>query len=84
MPLAPGTTGPSSQVVRKILFPQTIGDEWPLPGREVFHLTFLFASHSVGRFFSAETPLLAGPRQFGQLGVLAERYTATRQIRMER
>src|ERR1017187_3823890 len=80
---APDTTGPSSHVVTKTLFPQAMGEQCPLPGRVVFHRTFLTASPSMGRFFSAETPLLSGPRQFGQLCVLAETCAAAKQIRME-
>src|SRR5712692_7088458 len=84
MPLAPGTTEPSSHVVRKILFPQTIGEECPFPGSGVFHLMFLVPFHSVGRFFSAETPLLSGPRHVGQFEVFADRYATPRQTRIER
>src|SRR5689334_3981342 len=64
--LAPGTNAPSIAVVRKILFPQTIGEEWPRPAIGVFHLMFLVAVHSVGRFFSVETPCPPGPRHCGQ------------------
>src|SRR5215468_1957439 len=53
-------------VVRKILLSQIIGDEWPRPGSAVFQTMFLSAPHSVGRFFSSETPRLCGPRHCGQ------------------
>src|SRR5262245_66338981 len=53
-------------VVRKILLSQTIGDEWPRPGSAVFQTMFLSAPHSMGRFFSSETPRLCGPRHCGQ------------------
>src|SRR5262249_59124356 len=60
--LAPGTTSPSMSVVRKILFPQTIGCEWPRPAIGVFHLMFLSMPHSVGTLVSEETPVPSGPR----------------------
>src|SRR5207249_4648867 len=66
--LAPGTIAPSIAVVRKILFPQTMGEEWPRPAIGVFHLMFLVALHSVGRFFSVEIPCPPGPRHCGQFG----------------
>src|SRR6266511_2513558 len=64
---APGTSGPSIAVVRKILFPQTIGDEWPRPAIGVFHLIFLVALHVLGRSFSSEIPCPEGPLHCGQL-----------------
>src|SRR5215510_10382147 len=64
---APGTTGPSTAVVRKSRLPQTIGDECPRPGIAAFHLMFLVGLHSSGRFFSSETPWPRGPRHCGQL-----------------
>src|SRR4026208_1927401 len=66
---APGTKGPSIAVVRKILFPQTIGDECPRPEIGVFHLIFLVVLHCVGRFFSSEVPCPEGPRHCGQLAL---------------
>src|SRR6476661_8531633 len=66
---APGTSDPSIAVVRKIFFPQTIGDECPLPAIGVFHLMFFVALHSVGRFFSSEVPCPEGPRHCGQLAL---------------
>src|SRR5262245_30022137 len=65
--LAPGTTSPSIAVVRKILFPQTTGEECPRPAIGVFHLMFLLAFHSAGRLVSVDTPLPPGPRHWGQL-----------------
>src|SRR5690349_23886202 len=63
---APGTSSPSIAVVRKILFPQTIGDECPRPAIGVFHLMFFVGVHSAGRFFSFEMPEPSGPRHCGQ------------------
>src|SRR6185295_12616572 len=68
---APGTSAPSIAVVRKILLPQTIGDECPRPAIGVFHLIFFVALHSVGRFFSSEVPCPDGPRHCGQLALPA-------------
>src|SRR5580765_7795246 len=66
---APGTTAPSIAVVRKILLPQTIGDECPRPAIGVFHLIFFVVLHCVGRFFSSEVPCPDGPRHCGQLAL---------------
>src|SRR6185295_10021069 len=66
---APGTSAPSIAVVRKILLPQTMGDECPRPAMGVFHLMFFVALHSVGRFFSSEVPCPDGPRHCGQLAL---------------
>src|SRR6185436_3193983 len=63
---APGTMGPSTAVVRKIFFPQTIGEEWPRPSIGVFHLIFFDAFQVVGRFFSSDVPWPEGPRHCGQ------------------
>src|SRR5688500_8566670 len=63
---APGTTSPSIDVVTKILFSHTIGDEWPRPSIGVFHLMFFVVLHSAGRFFSLEIPEPSGPRHCGQ------------------
>src|SRR5436190_20571552 len=54
-------------VVMKMLLPQTIGEEWPRPGKAVFHLMFLSALHSVGRLVSVETPVPSEPRHADQL-----------------
>src|ERR1043165_953529 len=64
--LAPGTSGPSTAVVRNTLFPQTIGDECERPSIAVFHLMFLVGLHSDGRFFSFEIPEPSGPLHCGQ------------------
>src|SRR5512132_2111532 len=66
---APGTSGPSIAVVRKILLPHTIGEECPRPAIGVFHFMFLVVLHSVGRFFSSEVPWPDGPRHCGQLAL---------------
>src|SRR5215510_9990473 len=63
---APGTTAPSTAVVRNTRLPQTIGDECERPSIGVFHLMFLVGLHSDGRFFSFETPEPSGPRHCGQ------------------
>src|SRR6185369_9719057 len=63
---APGTTAPSTAVVRKTRLPQTIGDECERPSMAVFHLMFLVGLHSDGRFFSFEIPVPSGPRHCGQ------------------
>src|SRR6185295_13809520 len=65
--LAPGTTGPSMAVVKKILLPQTIGEECPRPSIAAFHLMFFVGLHSAGRFFSFDVPWPEGPRHCGQL-----------------
>src|ERR1051325_8622762 len=64
---APGTTAPSTAVVRKMRLPQTIGDECERPSIGVFHLMFFVGLHSDGRFFSFEIPEPSGPRHCGQL-----------------
>src|SRR6266850_1240172 len=66
----PGTLSPSSAVVRKILFFQTIGDEWPRPAISVFHFILLTSLHSVGRPVSVDTPWPSGPRHCGQFDPL--------------
>src|SRR5687768_15357322 len=64
--LAPGTSEPSTAVVRNTLLPQTIGDECARPSIAVFHLMFLSGAHSDGRFFSFEIPEPSGPLHCGQ------------------
>src|SRR5215216_960068 len=64
--LAPGTSAPSTAVVRNTLLPQTIGDECARPSMGVFHLIFLVGAHSDGRFFSFEIPEPSGPLHCGQ------------------
>src|SRR5918997_1593536 len=73
---APGTGSPSIAVVRKTLLPQTIGEEWPRPGTAAFHLRFLVALHSTGRFFSGETPEPSGPLHCGQFASAPAERTA--------
>src|SRR5690349_10134615 len=81
--LAPGTTAPSTAVVRKMRLPQTIGDECERPSIAVFHLMFLVGVHSDGRFFSFEMPEPSGPRHCGQFpasgfaAVLTQAHTNT-------
>src|SRR5690349_3182285 len=74
---APGTTSPSIAVVKKILLPQTIGDECPRPSMGVFHLMFFAGFHSTGRFVSVETPEPSGPRHCGQFAAVAAPEIAT-------
>src|SRR6266852_3840270 len=81
---APGTIGPSIAVVRKILFPQTMGEECPRPAIGVFHLMFFVGLHSVGRFFSRETPCPDGPRHCGQLASGAAPACELRSVIIER
>src|SRR6185369_4226614 len=69
--LAPGTTDPSTAVVRNMRLPQTIGDECARPSIGTFHLMFLVGLHSDGRFFSFEMPEPSGPRHCGQLPAAA-------------
>src|SRR5829696_1266037 len=64
--LAPGTSAPSTAVVRNTLFPQTIGDECARPSIGAFHLMFFVGLHSDGRFFSFEIPEPSGPLHCGQ------------------
>src|ERR1700752_54132 len=64
--LAPGTTSPSTAVVRKTLLPQTMGDECPRPSIGIFHLMFFVGLHSCGRFFSSDTPEPSEPLHPGQ------------------
>src|SRR5690242_11456798 len=77
--LAPGTTAPSTAVVRNTRLPQTIGDECARPSIAIFHLMFFVGVHSVGRFFSFEMPEPSGPRHCGQFpasGLLANELPA--------
>src|SRR5262245_33953570 len=53
--------------VRKTFLSQMMGCENPRPGSAVFHKTFFVSLHSLGRFFSFETPCASGPRHCGQL-----------------
>jgi hypothetical protein len=73
---ASATTGPSIEVVRNILLPQTMGEEWPRPGMGVFHWTFFVPLHSVGRFFSSDTPWPDGPLHCGQFEPLLDALTS--------
>src|SRR5689334_12470396 len=82
---APGTTAPSTAVVRNIRLPHTIGDECERPSIAVFHFMFLVGVHSDGRFFSFEIPEPSGPRHCGQFPGAASlgrelRQTATNAI----
>lgn len=55
----------SRQVERKMRSLITMGEEWPLPGMEVFQRMFSVLFHLRGRFFSEEMPSPLGPRQAG-------------------
>src|SRR5262245_17619434 len=46
--------------------PPTVRDEMPKPRMEAFHATFSELRQVTGSPFSSETPVDAGPRQFGQ------------------
>src|SRR5688572_26453779 len=52
--------------VTNTLFPHTIGDDMPIPRIEAFHAMFSVSLQRTGRLASGETPVDAGPRQFGQ------------------
>ena len=56
---------PSCAVVRKILSPQTIGDELPRPGTGFFQTTFSVADHVSG-YVPVTSPCPDGPRHTGQ------------------
>src|SRR6185503_7102781 len=75
---APGTSAPSTAVVRKIRLPQTMGDECDRPSIGVFHLMFFVGLHSDGRFFSFEMPEPSGPRHCGQFPAETVRATKLR------
>src|SRR5580704_16041464 len=47
--------------------PQTTGVAPAGPGRGSLHARLSALSNLVGRFFSSQTPLLCGPRHWGQL-----------------
>src|SRR5688572_27357557 len=55
----------SYAVVRKILSPQTIGDELPRPGTGFFHTTLSVADHESG-YVPVTSPCPDGPRHTGQ------------------
>jgi len=44
----------------------TSGHDHATPGTAAFHATFVVADHSPGRFFSVETPVPFGPRNWSQ------------------
>src|SRR3954471_22455214 len=46
--------------------PNTTGDDTPRAGSSAFHLWPLSLDHSVGRFFSGDTPLAFGPLNCAQ------------------
>ena len=77
--LAPGTMGPSREVVRKILFSQTIGEEWPRPAIGVFHAIFLSAPHSIGRSFPRKSPGYQAPSTVASWSPRRKRGAAERQ-----
>src|SRR5258708_20705797 len=54
------------QVVRKILFPQMMGLQWPRPGMAVLHLTFA-GDHLEGVGAPSAIPSALAPRNAGQL-----------------
>src|SRR5436190_17294407 len=58
--------------------PQTMGDEFPRPGRSTRQRTFSLVPHLRGKLFSVETPVPSGPRQPGQL--LAEAVSGIERI----
>src|SRR5438105_7235599 len=57
------TLPPLLAIVRKMRSPQMTGVELPGWSSLTFHLTFSFALHFMGRFFSVQYPCPVGPRQ---------------------
>src|SRR4051812_35987058 len=58
---------PSSvAVVSQTWSPHTTGDDHDLPWIGVFHFTFCFSDHVVGRLDESERPWPVGPRNCGQ------------------
>src|SRR5258705_5316338 len=51
--------------------PQTMGEEFPRPGKSTRQRTFSLVPHLSGKSFSVETPVPSGPRQPGQLLAVA-------------
>ena len=56
----------SRQVVTKMRSPQTMGEEWPLPGMGTRQKTLSVLLQWVGMSVSSEVPSPCGPRQLGQ------------------
>src|SRR5262245_53626644 len=50
--------------------PATTGDDTPRAGSAAFHFTPLSLDHSVGRFFSGDTPVAFGPLNCDQSAAL--------------
>jgi len=46
--------------------PQTTGVAEPLPGISTFHFTFFVSLHSTGGEACGATPVMWGPRHWGQ------------------
>src|SRR5262249_49142150 len=55
------------ELVRKMRSPQITGVDPTLPGRGSFQTTFWDSLQRIGSRWLRATPLLSGPRQFGQL-----------------
>src|SRR5262245_10344637 len=64
--LAPAIGSPSIAVVKKTLFPHTIGEEWPSPSMAVFQAMLVAGPQVDGSAVSSETPCPCGPRNCGQ------------------
>src|SRR5260370_20058919 len=52
----------AAAVCRNRRLPQTIGDEWPLPGMLIFQRMFSLSLHWTGTSLSAAVPVPLGPR----------------------
>src|SRR5262249_36271993 len=66
-------------VVSQICFPQTTGEDQPLPWMGVFQRMFCFSLQRVGRPVALAWPLPCGPRYSGQLS-FAEGWAPTRAV----
>ena len=63
--------------VRKILLPQTTGEDQPQPGMSVFQTTFSVSLHVSGSVLPSPSPSDCAPRNCGQLIVSAEKADMT-------
>ena len=61
----------SSDAVKKIRWPQIVGDDWPCPGKSTDQAIEVF-DHWLGRSLSVECPSPRGPRQPGHVGTAAD------------
>src|SRR6185436_16332470 len=80
------SSAPPNQETTNTRSPQTIGEEWPLPGISTFQAMFspVLPFHLVGMFFSVLEPSPIGPRHMGQLVSAAKRAGGRRRKRAGR